>query len=269
LAKEFAELKPLPGERDERPGRLDYLLRHVQQGTFGGPCWARGIDKSTGVLYRLDGQHSSKLLAALGADLFPKDLLVTVDDWEFDSVDQDAAAVFNLFNHPKSVRSNEDVIGLYRAQSVDLADIPKKLLVHFGNGIFEHQKTVLAPEKGVLLTPRERGLYFVHGKYPFGPFACWAAGFAETKNHDFLARPAIVAEMVSSWKVDPDKATEFWTMVLCENHPEVDHETRTLAETFRQWSMQKKYKTTQYRTKASTAWKHFLREQRQPVLQSV
>lgn len=263
LAREFAMLRPLPGEREERPSRREYLLNAIKEGTFGGPSWARGIDRADKMVYRLDGQHSSKLLINLDDVPFPSGLLVTVDTWEFDSISEDGAALFNLFNHPKSARTNEDAIGIYRAQAaIELSNIDRGFLVKVGNGIAEYERGLPSESNPDVLPPRERGLYFIQGKHRYGPFACWMAAFEETKNASFMSRPAIVAEMLSDWLHDAGRAGEFWNYVLRENHPEVDHDTRTLAETFRSWAMQKKYKASQYRGKAATAWRHYLRETR-------
>jgi hypothetical protein len=237
------------------------LLNAIKDGKFGGPSWARGIDRSDNTEYRLDGQHSSKLLISLPDDVpFPSGLLVTIDTWEFDSIAEDGAPLFNLFNHPKSARTNEDAIGIYRAQVVALSDISKRLLMRIGDGIAEYQKG-LNSQSAVVLAPRERGVYFEEEER-YVRFACWISPFKDTKNARFLERPAIVAEILHSWLANADRATEFWDYVLRESHADPDHETRTLAETFKSWAMQKKYKPSQYRAKAATAWRHYLREMR-------
>lgn len=266
LAKEFVALKPVPGERELRPPRLHYLAVQLRDGTFGGPNWSRGIDRETGQLYRLDGQHSSNLLADLPSGLtFPEGLLVTIDTYEFDLV-EDTAAVFDLFNHPKSARTSEDAMGIYRARIPAFADLERNFLLKVANGIAEYEKT---QEQGVLYEPRKRGLYFTH--YPkFEKFAIWCEEFNSYKNDDFLNKAVIVAEMCHHFLLDQPRATEFWRLVFSENHPEVDHETRILAQTFREWSMvPKKYRPDQYRSRSKTAWKHYLREvgqSAQPVL---
>jgi hypothetical protein len=259
LANEFAALSPLPGERDERDQRREYLERHLRNGTSGGPCWARGRCLSDGSVYRLDGQHSSKLLSNLPPDIaFPTGLLVTIDDWEFDTLEQDGPAVFNLFNHPKSARTNEDAVGIYRARAKVLNDISKPFLVKVGDGIAEYER---GRDGGMVLVPRERGSYFLLSDQ-YRDFTLWIGRFRTTKNAAFMKRPALVAEMLADWLYSSEHATEFWQYVLTESHPEADHETRALAEQFRQWSMQKKYKGADYRKRAASVWKHYLREVR-------
>jgi hypothetical protein len=263
LAREFANLPELPGEREIRESRQEYLLRELRDGAFVGPNWARGIERGTKKIYRLDGQHSSKLLSNLPADTpFPINLLTTMDTFEFDSLAADGAALFNLFNHPKSARTNEDAVGIYRAQSpIELRNIDRAFLVKIGNGIAEYIRGLPDnSKKEPVHQPRQRGMYFTDATHKYSQFACWVATFREAKNSTFLSRGSIIAEMLSDWLIDADRGGEFWSYVLRENHPEVDHETRSLAETFRTWSLQKKYKPAQYRARANTAWKHYLKE---------
>jgi hypothetical protein len=264
LAREWAAMTPLPGERDERPSRHAYLLSMVQHRLFAGPAWACGIERATGRKYRLDGQHSSKMLASLPDEVgFPTGLLCTVETWEFDSVGEDGATLFNLWNHPKSARTNEDAMGIYRAQApAEVSDLNKQFLVKVVNGIYEHEK-MLDPKQALLLPPRERGLYFSSAKGErYCAFAAWVDTLRDLKNAAFLARAAVVGEMLNHWLKDRPKAEKFWDFVYRENHPDVDHETRTLADTFRSWSVQRKYRGAQYRMKAATAWRRFLMEQR-------
>jgi len=263
LAREWAAMTPLPGEREIRPARHEFLLAKVRNQTFGGPSWACGVERSTGKKYRLDGQHSSKMLQDLPPDVaFPKDLLVTIDTWEFDSLDQDASVMFNMYNHPKSVRSNQDAMGVYLAQAQETSDLDRSLSVKITSGIAEFEKT-LDPKEAFLPQPRDRGLYFLGKKADvYTAFARWVATLEGLKNGGFLSRPAVVGEMLNHWLKDRSSAEEFWGLVLRENHPEVDHETRTLAETFRGWLAQRRYRGSQYKAKAATAWRHYLRERR-------
>lgn len=259
LAQTFAKMPPIPGERDERPSRRDFLLRCIRNGTFGGPSWACGKCREDGKLYRFDGQHTSKLLSALPEGVpFPDGLLATIDTWEFDSIESDAPTLFNMFNHPKSARTNEDAMGVYRARVPTVHDIDRKLLQKIANGIHEQQSKLPQDKNPLYFEPRERGLYWQYEG--FAEFASWAATYAITKNAAFLGRSGVVAEMLVDWNHDKSQATEFWNLVFRESHPEPDHETRTTAETFRAWSNQPKKKCADYRKRAATAWKHFLRE---------
>jgi len=267
FVQSFAALPALPGEREVKPARLEYLLLQLRDGRFCGPDWAIGWCLDTQTEYRLDGQHTGGkdgLLNHLPADVpFPEGLLATVARYEFESIELDGAALFNLFNHPKSARTNEDVMGLYRASQITLTGFSRKFLVAVGNGVAEYEKGLKASGASDtwILSPRERGIYFSNpARTEYVQVAEWLAGFSAAKNAGFLNRPAIVAEMIKHWMTNASAANQFWSYVFSENHPEPDHHTRTLAQTYREWGRQKKYKPFQYRSKAATAWKHYLRE---------
>jgi len=261
LAQSFVNLTPLPGERDQKPKRIDFLLRCLRDHTFDGPSWARGRCATDGQTYRLDGQHSSAMLVSLSRlapDVpFPDGLLVTVTDYEFGSISEDGAALFDIFNHPQSSRTNEDAMGFYRAHTVPLHDIATRTLVKIAGGIREHQKAL--GKHGMVYPPRSIGLYWKEPR--FEQFASWAATFEDTKNRGFLAKPGIVAEMFGDWSEHPALAEEFWAYVFYENHPEAEHETRELAQTYREMQIKRKHRTADYRKRAATAWRHFKRSQ--------
>jgi len=262
LAQQHIELLPMPGEREAKPQRIKFLREHLLNGTFMSPQWAVGRDRETGIHYRLDGQHSSKFLSELAEGEFPQDLTVQMTTWEFDSFADDAADLFNLFNNPRSARSNEDVMGVYRAQVPALAHLPRAFLVHVANGIHLHEN--LRYDDGAedvlpLHGPRERGEYFRESQASV-EIALWLSQFLTTKNQSFMGRAEIVAEQIREWRAAPDLATEFWSYVFREDHPQADHETRVLAETFREWAITRRTRAPQYRAKAVKAWKEYQKQ---------
>jgi hypothetical protein len=257
LAQEFANLQPMPGERDVKPGRIQFLAQLLRDATFDGPEWARG-DCGEGGMYRLDGQHTSHLLANLESlapgVAFPAGLLVTLTEYQFDSVENDGPPLFDKFNHPKSSRTNEEAMGVYRARRRSLSEIPNRMLSKIAAGILEQQRGI---KNGVVYSPRALGLYWKNDQ--FTHFAEWCASYETTKNSGFLSQRGIVAEMFADWREDHTLAEEFWDFVFRETHPDADHETRTLAETYRDMAIKRKHRTVDYRKRAITAWKHFRR----------
>ena len=233
LAKAYAAMPGLPGERPLRPSRLTFLEKHRQQGTFVSPNWAEAVDITTGQRYRVNGQHSSTMLARLAPEDFPQNLLVTIEEYTFDDLASDAVLIFDLFDNPQSARTNLDIMGLYRARYPDLAGIDLKILVDVTNGVwfYEHERG----DQGVAFKPRERGLYLMRPEVR--AFARWVtAGFADAKHKWMFGKVGIVAEMFASMQV-PDKsvAEEFWRLVLTESHPDPDNETRELSDTLKGW----------------------------------
>jgi len=263
LAAEFAALPPLPGERDVRVARRMYLLVQLQRGKFSGPDWADGHCVATGLTYRLDGQHSSGMLTTLPEGThFPTGLLATITHYEFDSMG-DAADVFNLFNNPRSVRNNADMMGTYAAQVPELEAYSRDFLVDVANGFYEYeQKRHAAKAKDAVLLPsRERGIYFMVPNRPdFLEYTHWLANFRDRKNSSFLHRSIIVADMLTHRAADAAIAEAFWGLVFSENHPDPDDETRMLAEWFREQlavSAKPKLDMKAFRRKTAMAWKRF------------
>jgi len=263
LAAEFAALPPLPGERDIRLARRMYLLVQVQRGKFSGPDWADGRCLSTGQIYRLDGQHSSDMLTTLpNGTAFPTDLLATITHYEFDSMG-DAADVFNLFNNPRSVRNNADMMGTYAAQVPDLEGYARDFLVDVANGFYEYElkRHAAKAKDAVLLPSRERGIYFMVPNRPdFLELTHWLATFREQKNASFLHRSIIVADMLTHHAAEAAIADAFWQLVFSESHPDPYDETRMLAEWFREQlavSAKPKLDMKAFRRKTAIAWKRF------------
>ena len=188
---------------------------------------------------------------------FPSELFATIETYEFDSIGEDAHRLFNLFNNPFSVRTNEDMMGLYRAQFPELDTLSRKFLVRIANGIAEYQaawrptsRDLGCPGIAAHISTRRR-----IASSRSGPSA-----FEDALNNQFLGRPAIVAEMVSLWTRDAVKATEFWSYVMSENHPDPDHFTRELVRTFKDWENKPVHTAEQYRKRIQKTWKYFLAE---------
>ena len=74
LAITVAHMPGLEGERDLKHARITFLDSHRRAGTFVSPSWAVVVDKTTGLRYRVNGHHSSTMLAAVDAPEYPTDL---------------------------------------------------------------------------------------------------------------------------------------------------------------------------------------------------
>lgn len=265
LATRFRNMTPLPGERCQRNTRRAFLASHLMHNSFDGPDWAEGYCKADGITYRLDGQHSSELLTNLPAGVsFPEGLIATVTRYEFDSL-ADAPVVFDLFNNPRSARNNQDKMGTYAAGVEGLRDkgYSREFLIDVANGLHEYetQRKRKGAKDAVLFGPRDRGLYYTIVTRPdFITAAHWLGEFRDKKNASFLDKPVIVAEMLMNLAANPVLADDFWKYIFSENHPDPDHETRVLAELYRELlatAKKPKLDMTIFRKKAVRAWKSF------------
>lgn len=259
IAKTFATMDRLPGERPLKPKRLKFFEEHIVNGTFIDPTWSVGVCKADGKKYRLDGQHTSTILASLAPEVFPKDKLVTIVTYEFDSITEDAVMLFDMFDNPASARNNEEMMNVFRAEHEELTDTSSAMCVAVGNGIYQYES---AQEKGKLYPPRVRGLYF-HDERNIN-FAQWVRDLFSAegvKNGWLLNKSGIVSEMLADWILSAEVASEFWSYVLKENHTDPDNITRELADDLKRWHAKQERKSQQeYRSKAQKSWKRYRKE---------
>src|SRR5262245_25512527 len=268
----FSTMPALEGERLLKPARLASLRNHVKTGTFVSPTWAVVVDKNTGNRYRANGQHSSMVLAELTEaewqTYFPKGLLVTVEEFTTDDLDNDTFLIFDIFDNPVSARANVDVMNLHRSHYADLADVSPQVLVNLMDGFALYQKGLKSPDgksKGTVLPPRQRGAYLENEETR--KFAIWAAPFAATLHGWMLHKSGIVAEMVGHWNFDQRIADNFWQLVLNESHKDPDHETRELSRTLKDWASKPKVSQEKFRKETAKQWRRFRIVQSTPPLE--
>ena len=85
LAAEFSSMPSSTTERDLKPKRIDYLKDAVLGGAAITFSWARAKVAETGDTYRVNGHHSSTMLASLDGQ-FPDGLKAHIDNFEVDDV---------------------------------------------------------------------------------------------------------------------------------------------------------------------------------------
>jgi hypothetical protein len=235
LAQQFKDLKPVPGERPMRHSRLNFFQVQLRQQTFNSPNWAKAIIEGTGEEYRADGQHTSNLLATCDESLFPQGLSVTVSTYLLTST-EDLAQLFDLFDNPRSARSNADKLGIYIAEYPELAQVDRTFLNKIAHGIdYHYRDLVSAGHQGVRVFPqREHGLYFSAAAHR--EFALWLYPLREAKHAWMFSKPGITAEIYADWQGHRELAERFWREVMTESNPDVEDETRELATTLRDWA---------------------------------
>ena len=242
LAKQFAEMPALPGEWERKPGRISFFQKHLAGHTFIDPTWSQGLCKADGKTYRLDGQHSSFVLAShetTAENPFP-DLMVTIQMYEFDSLEEDGAALFDIFDNPASVRTDVDIMGVYRAGYDELKELPRKYLDHVGKGIRFYQSSMI--EDGDVIDRRHKGSYF--STKVNRDFAVWLHQFVPSKHDWLVSKDGVVGEMYADYQYNAVLAQEFWSQVFFESNPDPDHITRDLSSTLKDWARSAKRKTS-------------------------
>lgn len=268
LAKEVAAMPGLPGERELRTSRLKFLRNHMKDGSFVGPNWAIAVHETTGEKFRINGQHSSNMLAALEPADFPSGLNVTIDTYGFTDMAQDVAGLFNLFDHPRSARSDTDYMGISRARYPEFAGMDNGFLVKVAAGIDANirNRTVDSADAKIrlleeLLPHREHGNYFLDE--PYRHFAVWLYQWREAKHFGFIGRNGVTSEILDDWRTSPEFAAEFWNYVFRENHPDPEHESRELVRELQSLAgKSKKVSADEWQKKTKKYWSRYYRFRR-------
>lgn len=211
-AEEVATMPKWKGERDLRASRLEFLNARHKDGTFHSPGWA--FAWLGGKRIRVNGQHSSTMLAALNGD-FPVGMMVHVREFACDT-EQDLADLFNQFDNAGSVRTKKEQIGAHGCIHTEYEGIAKRRLSAATAGIAAFLGSFGDGRR--LATEDQVRLLHSHKE-----FILWVAPFV---GHKLLERMPVVAAIFATWQVSPIAAGEFWTLVNDESHPDVNNPTR-------------------------------------------
>ena len=112
LAKAFSTMPASVSERDLKPKRIAYLKEAVLNGLAITFNWATVEIAETGKTVRMNGNHSSNMLAELDG-AFPTGLRVHVDHYSAPTM-HDAVQLFRQMDSRLSARTIDDVAGAYQ-----------------------------------------------------------------------------------------------------------------------------------------------------------
>lgn len=256
-------MRCLPGERRKRPARLHYFATLLKDGKFCSPTWSQALVGTDPLPYRGDGQHTSHVLAHCDQKAFPGNLKVTINTYHLDSIEEDGADFFDLFDNPRSSRTNGDKLSIYMAQCPDVKDMDPVFLgkiltgIHYFRTQTVKQQVETSGGTGIVLPPKRNiGLYL--GLKSEREFVLWSQRFSATTHSWMMGKPGIAAEIFSNWKSHPNVATDFWDEVFNESNPDSEDETRELIRTFLDWN-HRTPQTTQdkFRNRAKKTWERY------------
>jgi hypothetical protein len=272
LARRFAEMKPVPGERPLRPSRVKHFEELLRQHLFYSPNWAQVTIEQEGKeeTLRADGQHTSQVLAACDDATFPSDLNVTITTYRINP--SDLANLFDLFDNPISARTNTDKMGVFVADYEALTGIDRGFLAKAARGIDFYLREAkgesadgVLPWRMRLFPSRDHGLYFRDEANQ--QWAIWLYQWREAKHSWMISKPGIVAEMYVDWRQYPMIAGEFWGQVFTESNPDPNDDTRELASTLKDWARrQPAMKQDKFRARARKIWERYRRHMAQSAV---
>jgi hypothetical protein len=234
VAKTFRDLKPSPTERAYDAGRARMIREKAEAGQLIAFQWATA--KLGNEEYRMNGQHSSAVLAELNGK-FPKGLVAHIDHYQVDDRDG-LALLFRQFDARKSGRTPMDVSGAYQGLYETLSDVPRgeaKLAVEGCNWY----------RKNVEGLPAARGddVYTLFGELPLHNYIRWIGETLTSKTPE-LKRVPIVAAMYGTFIANEAQAREFWGHVSRGGVQFEDQHATTTLDSFLKMAADKETQVT-------------------------
>lgn len=224
LATEFAQMEAAPGDRPLSDRRMDLYESLTQAKQFRNVDWARGYCKETRKTYRLNGKHTSTMLAGWEGPL--PDIYAVITDYECDTLAA-VAELYATFDSKDTVRGAGDINRMFASAVPELGRIKNHIVNRLVAGINykptkgKWAEKTLAERAEVLLT-----------EYPF---VLWVndeilEGIeydSKNKQRMLLRSPALGA-MFETYKKDQVDALKFWREVRDAADPVETSPTRRL-----------------------------------------
>ena len=231
IAQRFAKMRPSPGEREVKDRRMDHLHRRKVEGAFHTPTWA--CCKVGGTEYRVNGQHTSKML--LQADDFVPGMEVMVLTFKADTLD-DLASLFAQFDSKYSSRNSADIAGAHAGLHEELTDMSGSMVSRICYAIAMAETDCFESCKGARPDDEDRAR-LIHENVDV---AVWLRQILE---HPKTSSAGCLAAAYRMWQKDKHYADVFWGHVLKEGHPDPNHATRKLARALHEQMKDKLRKT--------------------------
>jgi hypothetical protein len=233
LATEFALMEPAPGDRPLSPRRNDLYKAFIKAKMFRSPEWAKAYCKETRTTYRVNGKHTSSILAGwnVAEDGAYPDLYATIATYECDTL-ADVAELYSTFDSKHTTRSTTDINWMFASTIPELAGISKWTIDRYVAGMNYNPNKSTYAEK----TAAERAEILLTES----AFCVWAntnliANIETDVNtkRKFLMRSSIMYAIYQTYKVDKNAALKFWMAVREETDPTPDTPARKLARYLR------------------------------------
>lgn len=222
LAKQFAEMEPAPHDRPLSERRLAVYANLLNQNKFRPVTWASAICEETGDVYRVNGKHTSILMA--GLEKTPE-FYVTLEEYECPTL-EDVAQLYATFDSAMQSRTARDIYLSFAGTVTELKDVSAKY-IHVAVAGISYAK--MGADMYGASQPAERAEMLL--EYP--QFVLWMAeifaGAASNKEMGIttksklkcahMIRQPVVAAMFASWEKAKGDATKFWMAVRDESGP--------------------------------------------------
>jgi hypothetical protein len=125
LAIKFRDMDPVPNDRRFSSKRLEVYRKMLVAGLFRPVQWATAFCGETQGNYRVNGKHTSTLLAEY--EQSPQSVYAMTEHYHCDTLD-DLARLYATFDSRTQVRTTGDINRAFAAVDPDLADLPNRVI---------------------------------------------------------------------------------------------------------------------------------------------
>ncbi len=220
IAKEFAEMDSVPGDRPLSERRLNIYRKMFKDGTFRPVTWAKCYCEETDTTYRINGKHTSIMLSSL--EELPE-FYITLEFYSTPTL-EDVSRLYSTFDSRLGSRTASDINRSFAGSVPEFKDIPARIFstVVSGVGYAKWQETYwtkTATERAEILLDEV-------------DFVVWVASMVtgEGASHStHITRAPVVAAMFQTWNKSHRDAVVFWTAVRDETGAKPSLPDRTLA----------------------------------------
>lgn len=218
LAQEFSQRAPSPTERELLPARMSYLKDTVLGGRAILFNWSQVKIAGTTEVIRVNGQHSSNMLATLDGE-FPEGLKVNISTYEVDNK-ASLGLLFRQFDNRNSSRSVDDISGAYQGIQPDLINVPRKAARMAVDGAAWYLRRVVGDP-----IPRGDDRFDLFSNQDLHPFIQLVGRICSAKTPEFST--PVIGAMYGTFEREPSMSEVFWTDVAKQgagnnsNHPTV------------------------------------------------
>jgi hypothetical protein len=203
LAIKFRDLPGSPTERELNAARVKHLREKIEAGLAVTFHWATSL--FDGVEYRVNGQHSSNVLASLNGG-FPEGAFAHVDHYAVESREA-LALLFRQFDDRKSGRSAADVASAYQGLEEGLKDAAKPVAKLGIEAVAWYRRYIES-----VPTPIGDEQYSLFHESALHKYLLWLNELFSIKTPE-LRRVPVVAAMHGTFERNEDEARKFWLQV--------------------------------------------------------
>ena len=252
LAETFMKMEPAPNDRELSERRIRVYRQAVAEGMFRPCTWAQAFCEETGITYRANGKHTSKLFAEL--ESIPPDMYVTVETYTCPTL-SDVARLYGTFDASISSRTASDINRSFAATVPELAKLPRRTIDATAAGIQLYRSGgVMATAQQVRPTVRAEHLLTE------APFVLWVASIVtDTNKFRHLSRAGVIAAMFANYKKSQKDAYVFWTAVRDETGTSPHNPDRVLAKWLSMTSVHSSYGGELPRSRRAEAREFFVK----------